>query len=62
MNSALDKLYDDLLRQTDEEEPKEKITEAENANRFLEEKRIAVETLKEARISLRRYMSRGTLE
>lgn len=48
MNSALDNLYDDLLRQADQE-PGEEITEAEKAKRFLGEKRVAVEKLREAR-------------
>lgn len=49
MNSALDNLYDELLRHADQEIPREEITEAEKAKRFLEEKRLAVERLKEAR-------------
>lgn len=47
MNSALDNLYDELLRQADQE-PGEEITETEKAKRFLEEKRVAVEKLREA--------------
>ncbi|CAM9154596.1 unnamed protein product, partial [Hapterophycus canaliculatus] len=51
MNSALDKLYSELLHQADEE-PVEEITDAEKAKRFLAEKQITIEKLKE--ISLKK--------
>ncbi|CAM9984852.1 unnamed protein product [Scytosiphon promiscuus] len=51
MNSALDKLYSELLHQADED-PVEEITDAEKAKRFLVEKQITIEKLKE--ISLRK--------
>lgn len=46
MNSALDKLYNELLEQADNE-PEEELTEAERAKRFLAEKQITIEKLKE---------------
>ncbi|CAM9844118.1 unnamed protein product [Ectocarpus fasciculatus] len=51
MNSALDKLYNELLEQADNE-PEEELTEAERAKRFLAEKQITIEKLKE--ISLKK--------
>lgn len=48
MNSALDKLYNELLEQADNE-PEEELTEAERAKRFLAEKQITIEKLKEVR-------------
>lgn len=50
MNSALDNLYEELLRNKvdDGEEPEEELTDAEKAKRFLEEKRVAIDKLKEA--------------
>lgn len=48
MNPALDKLYSELLHQADEE-PAEEITDAEKAKRFLAEKQITIEKLKEVR-------------
>lgn len=48
MNSALEKLYDDLINEADKEPPEE-ITEAERAKRFLAEKQVTIEKLKEAR-------------
>lgn len=56
MNSSLDGLYDDLLRQVDEGQPEEEITEAEKAKNFLEEKQIAVEKLTE--VMLKRKSAR----
>ncbi|CAM9277889.1 unnamed protein product, partial [Pylaiella littoralis] len=47
MNSALEKLYDDLINEADKEPPEE-ITEAERAKRFLAEKQVTIEKLKEA--------------
>lgn len=46
MNSALDKLYSELLHQADDE-PAEEITDAEKAKRFLAEKQVTIEKLKE---------------
>lgn len=51
MNSALDNLYEELLRKVDDdEEPEEELTDAEKAKRFLEEKRVAIDKLKEASV------------
>lgn len=51
MNSALDKLYNDLINAADKEPPEE-ITDAERAKRFLEEKQVTIEKLKEVRAEL----------
>ena len=51
MNSALDKLYAELLSEADKEEPEE-ITDAEKAKRFLAEKQITIEKLREVRVCL----------
>lgn len=48
MNSALEKLYAELLNEVDKEEPEE-ITDAEKAKRFLAEKQITIEKLREVR-------------
>ncbi len=50
MNSALDKLYAELLSEVDKEEPEE-ITDAEKAKRFLAEKQITIEKLREVRVA-----------
>lgn len=46
MNSALDKLYNDLINEADQEPPEE-ITDAERAKRFLAEKQVTIAKLKE---------------
>ena len=48
MNSALDKLYSELLNEAEKEEPEE-ITDAERAKRFLEEKQVTIDKLREVR-------------
>eukprot|EP00752_Nemacystus_decipiens_P004683 g4271.t1 len=50
MNSALDKLYTELLNEAEIGEPEE-ITDAERAKRFLQEKQVTIDKLRE--ISLR---------
>lgn len=52
MNSALDKLYNELLNEAGNEEPEE-ITDAEKAKRFLEEKQVTIEKLREVRMCRR---------
>lgn len=52
MNSALDKLYNELLNDADREEPEE-ITDAEKAKRFLEEKQVTMDKLREVRMVAR---------
>lgn len=49
MNSALDKLYNELLEEAKKEEPEE-ITDAEKAKRFLEEKQVTIDRLREVRV------------
>lgn len=49
MNSALDKLYNELLNEAEQEEPEE-ITDAERAKRFLEEKQVTIDKLREVRM------------
>lgn len=49
MNSALDKLYNDLYNEVDNEKPEE-ITDAERAKRFLAEKQVTIDKLKEVRV------------
>lgn len=48
MNSALDKLYNDLINEADQEPPEE-ITDAERAKRFLAEKQVTISKLKEVK-------------
>lgn len=48
MNSAIGKLYDDLLREVDERGPAEELTAAEKAERFQAEKQAAIDKLDEA--------------
>lgn len=49
MNSALDKLYNELLNEAEQGEPEE-ITDAERAKRFLEEKQVTIDKLREVRM------------
>lgn len=51
MNTALDKLYNELLNQADGEEAEEEITLEERTKRFLAEKNIVISKLKEASIN-----------
>lgn len=50
MHSALDDLYDDLLRHVDENGHKGELTDAEKANSFSEEKQIVNEKLREVQL------------
>lgn len=52
MNSALDKLYNELLNDAEKGGPEE-ITDAERAKRFLEEKQVTIDKLREVRMRLR---------
>lgn len=50
MNSALDNLYDELLRHVDENEHEGELTDAEKTKRFSEEKQIVIEKLQEVQL------------
>lgn len=50
MNSALDNLYNKLLRQVEDGEPEEEITEAEKAKQWLQDKQVTIEKLKEVMV------------
>lgn len=50
MHSALDNLYNELLRHADENDHEGEITDAEKAKSFSEEKRIVNEKLREVQL------------
>eukprot|EP00904_Undaria_pinnatifida_P000154 jgi/Undpi1/10139/HiC_scaffold_28.g12593.m1 len=46
MNPALDKLYNELLLEADDEEPVEEVSDAERSRRWQEDKQVVIEKLK----------------
>lgn len=48
MNSALDNLYNELLQEADNEQPREEISDAERSRRWHEDKQVVIDKLKKA--------------
>ena len=56
MNPALDKLYNELLLEADDEEPVEEVSDAERSRRWQEDKQVVIEKLKA--VSLRHILKK----